>query len=117
MGILSSLKRRLNYVVVKPLLYHQEVAEAYSGISVVDGKLKGKTIVVTGATGGIGRAIVKRFLLEGCQVVIIGRDIEKLNHLKESFSNQEKSFHVSSSEIPSNWIFFSSMFYFILTNK
>ena len=89
MGILSSLKRRLNYVVVKPLLYHQEVADAYSGISVVDGKLKGKTIVVTGATGGIGRAIVKRFLLEGCQVVIIGRDIEKLNHLKESFSNQE----------------------------
>ena len=89
MGILCSLKRRLNYVVVKPLLYHQEVADAYSGISVVDGKLKGKTIVVTGATGGIGRAIVKRFLLEGCQVVIIGRDIEKLNHLKESFSNQE----------------------------
>ena len=89
MGILSSLKRRLNYVVVKPLLYHQEVADAYSGTSVVDGKLKGKTVVVTGATGGIGRAIVKRFLLEGCQVIIIGRDIEKLNHLQESFSNQE----------------------------
>jgi 3-oxoacyl-(acyl-carrier protein) reductase len=89
MGILSSLKRRLNYVVVKPLLYHQEVADAYSGVSVVDGKLKGKTVVVTGATGGIGRAIVKRFLLEGCQVIIIGRDIEKLNHLQESFPDQE----------------------------
>ena len=90
MGILSSLKRRLNYVVVKPLLYHQEVADAYSGVSVVDGKLKGKTVVVTGATGGIGRAIVKRFLLEGCQVIIIGRDIEKLNHLQESLPDQEK---------------------------
>ena len=61
MGILNSLKRRLNYVVVKPLLYNQELADAYSGISVVDGELNGKTIVVTGATGGIGRAIVKRF--------------------------------------------------------
>ena len=90
MGILSSLKRRLNYVVVKPLLYHQEVADAYSGTSVVDGKLKGKTVVVTGATGGIGRAIVKHFLLEGCQVIIIGRDIEKLNHLQESLPDQEK---------------------------
>ena len=56
MGILNSLKRRLNYVVVKPLLYNQELADAYSGTSVVDGKLKGKTVVVTGATGGIGRA-------------------------------------------------------------
>lgn len=90
MGILSSLKRRRNYVVVKPLLYHQEVADAYSGTSVVDGKLKGKTVVVTGATGGIGRAIVKRFLLEGCQVIIIGRDIEKLNHLQESLPDKEK---------------------------
>lgn len=90
MGILSSLKRRLNYVVVKPLLYHQEVADAYSGVSVVDGKLKGKTVVVTGATGGIGRSIVKRFLLEGCQVIIIGRDIEKLNHLQESLPDKEK---------------------------
>lgn len=90
MGILNSLKRRLNYVVVKPLLYHQEVADAYSGTSVVDGKLKGKTVVVTGATGGIGRAIVKRFLLEGCQMIIIGRDIEKLNHLQESLPDKEK---------------------------
>ena len=90
MGILSSLKRRLNYVVVKPLLYHQEVADAYSGVSVVDGKLKGKTVVVTGATGGIGRSIVKRFLVEGCQVSIIGRDIEKLNHLQESLPDKEK---------------------------
>ena len=65
MGILNSLKRRLNYVVVKPLLYNQELADAYSGTSVVDGELKGKTVVVTGATGGIGRAIVKRFLMEG----------------------------------------------------
>ena len=35
MGILNSLKRRLNYVVVKPLLYNQELADAYSGTSVV----------------------------------------------------------------------------------
>ena len=84
MGILNSLKRRLNYVVVKPLLYNQELADAYSGTSVVDGELNGKTIVVTGATGGIGRVIVKRFLMEGCKVIIIGRSKEKLNGLQEN---------------------------------
>lgn len=51
MGILNSLKRRLNYVVVKPLLYNQELADAYSGTSVVDGELKGKTVVVRSNRG------------------------------------------------------------------
>ena len=83
MGLLNSLRRRLDEVVVKPLLYDKELANAYSGCSVVDGKLKGKTAVVTGATGGIGIAIVKRFLLEGCKVILIGRNKEKLNHLQE----------------------------------
>jgi len=69
---------------VKPLLYDKELADAYSGYSVVDGKLKGKTAVVTGATGGIGIAIVKRFLLEGCKVILIGRNKEKLNGLQEN---------------------------------
>ena len=83
MGLLNSLRRQLDEVVVKPLLYDKELADAYSGCSVVDGKLKGKTAVVTGATGGIGIAIVKRFLLEGCKVILIGRNKEKLNHLQE----------------------------------
>ncbi len=33
-------------------------------------KLKGKAAIITGATGGIGQALVKRFIEEGCQVAI-----------------------------------------------
>ena len=46
---------------------------------------KNKKIIVTGATGGIGRDIVKKFIsLEG-NVVATGTNIEKLDLLKKDF--------------------------------
>ena len=48
---------------------------------------KNKKILVTGATGGIGREIVKKFIsLEG-NVVATGTNIEKLDLLKKDFPN------------------------------
>jgi NAD(P)-dependent dehydrogenase (short-subunit alcohol dehydrogenase family) len=41
-------------------------------------KLKGKRILVTGGTGGIGRAMAKRFVDEGARVLITGRNQDKL---------------------------------------
>lgn len=40
--------------------------------------LKGKVAIVTGAGGGVGRAIVKRLVSEGCKVVLIGRNRDRL---------------------------------------
>lgn len=40
-------------------------------------RLQGKTAVVTGAAGGIGRAIVERFLAEGAKVVFVDIDVDK----------------------------------------
>jgi 3-oxoacyl-[acyl-carrier protein] reductase len=40
--------------------------------------LKGKVAMVTGAGGGVGRAISKRLSEEGCKVVLIGRNRDKL---------------------------------------
>lgn len=40
--------------------------------------LKGKVAVVTGAGGGVGRAITKRLVSEGCKVVLIGRNRDRL---------------------------------------
>ncbi len=40
-------------------------------------KLDGRTAIVTGAAGGIGRAIVERFLREGARVVFADIDSEK----------------------------------------
>lgn len=36
--------------------------------------LRGKTVIITGATGNIGRAIALDFASEGAKVVIVGRD-------------------------------------------
>ena len=40
-------------------------------------QLKNKTIIITGATSGIGEAAVRRCLEEGAQVLIHGLDKEK----------------------------------------
>jgi len=48
---------------------------------------KGKKILITGATGGIGSALVKKFLsLEGT-VLATGTNTEKLDNLKKKFPN------------------------------
>ena len=48
---------------------------------------KNKKILITGATGGIGKALVKKFVsLEG-NVLATGTKTEKLNALKEQFPN------------------------------
>ena len=48
---------------------------------------KNKKILVTGATGGIGNAIVKKFISLGGTVLATGTKIEKLDDLKKNFSN------------------------------
>lgn len=52
-------------------------------------RLKEKSIVVTGASSGMGKAIVERFVKEGALVVAVARRKERLDALKESLA-QEK---------------------------
>lgn len=40
--------------------------------------IKGKVAMVTGAGGGVGKAISKKLASEGCKVVLLGRDRAKL---------------------------------------
>ena len=49
--------------------------------------LKNKKILITGATGGIGNCLVKKFVSLGAIVVATGTNEEKLNSLKKNFSN------------------------------
>ena len=46
---------------------------------------KGKKVLVTGATGGIGGAIVKKFVSLNASVIGSGTNLEKLNLLKKEF--------------------------------
>lgn len=45
---------------------------------------KGKTVLITGATGGIGRGICKLFQQQGAQLAIVGRDEAKLEDFRKS---------------------------------
>lgn len=47
-------------------------------------KLKGKTVVVTGASSGMGKAIVEVFVKEGANVVAVARRKERLEELEKS---------------------------------
>ena len=48
------------------------------------GRLIGKVAIVTGAAGGIGQVIARRYLEEGATVVLTGRNREKLDVLRVS---------------------------------
>ena len=49
--------------------------------------MRGKKIVVTGGGSGIGLAMAKKFLSEGAEVVITGRNIEKLKEAEVEINN------------------------------
>ena len=52
-------------------------------------KLKDKVAIVTGGATGIGKAITKKFLSEGCNVVISARDISRLEKVVKELSTNK----------------------------
>ena len=47
-------------------------------------KLEGKTVLITGAGRGIGKAIALMFAEEGAKLVLAGRNENTLNELRDS---------------------------------
>ena len=45
--------------------------------------LKNKKVIITGATGGIGNAIIKSFFDQNAKILATGTNDEKLKKLKE----------------------------------
>lgn len=48
--------------------------------------MSGKVVLIGGASGGIGSAISRQFLQQGCKVVLVGRSNERLTQLIETLS-------------------------------
>ena len=79
MNVKKLIKRALRLVKAK------EMVPIYQP---VDGQrlLEGKTALITGGSGGIGFAIAKAFLQQGCEVIIAGTNEEKLMKCREKLS-------------------------------
>ncbi len=60
--------------------------------------LQNKKVIVTGATGGIGNAIVKLFIDSGAKVLATGTNEEKLNLLKDKYKILINKFDISKHE-------------------
>lgn len=56
--------------------------------------LKGKTIVITGATGGIGRELVRRLDGEGAKLILISKTESELQNLQKKLTNKESKYYV-----------------------
>jgi NAD(P)-dependent dehydrogenase (short-subunit alcohol dehydrogenase family) len=50
------------------------------------GTLEGQSAIVVGAAGGIGRAVVRRYLAEGAQVLAVDRNADRLADLQREFA-------------------------------
>ena len=61
--------------------------------------LKGKNIIVTGASGGIGNAIIEKLNHAGANILASGTRIEKLNQLKSKYHDIKiLKFDISQSD-------------------
>lgn len=64
-------------------------------------KLEGKSVVVTGASSGMGDAIVRLFATEGAQIVAVARRKERLEALKESLADAPGTVEIYPGDVSS----------------
>ncbi|VDG97316.1 Glucose 1-dehydrogenase [Lysinibacillus sphaericus] len=58
-----------------------------------------KVIIVTGGSNGMGKYMAKKFAQDGANVIITGRDLEKLNAAKEEIGENAYTFQMDVREI------------------
>lgn len=62
-------------------------------------KLENKVVVVTGASSGMGHAIVEKFVHEGAKVVAVARRLERLEQLAASLAGEPGEVAVYAGDI------------------
>jgi enoyl-[acyl-carrier-protein] reductase (NADH) len=62
----------------------QKQARCYGHANPTNNRLKDKTVLITGATAGIGRACVLKFAEQETRLVLVGRRKDKLEEVKKA---------------------------------
>jgi len=65
-----------------------------------DRSLENMVVAITGAGGGLGKALVKRFAAEGCYVASIVRSSESYEELREEFGSDKFSAYIADVADP-----------------
>lgn len=86
------IKQLIKKIVKSPwtVQYTPSVQKSFCNNTVTGGSVSGKSVVISGATGDIGDAMVRRFLTEGCSLILIGRSEEKLKKMLKKYSAEYK---------------------------
>ena len=93
--VLSGLVKRINRNVKIDTINSQSDIEGLKNMT----DLKGKNIIVTGASGGIGNSIIEKLNQSGANILASGTRIEKLEELKGKYGNiKTLKFDISQSD-------------------
>ncbi|HPZ08186.1 MAG TPA: SDR family oxidoreductase [Candidatus Eremiobacteraeota bacterium] len=65
----------------------------------MENNIKGKVVIITGASSGIGKSTARLFSSEGATVIAISRDKSKLDKVKEEFQKDGLKLEVFSCDI------------------
>ena len=55
------------------------------------GELEGKNCIITGASDGIGKAIALKLSEKKCNLILVGRNLDKLKKIKEEITKKRKN--------------------------
>ena len=57
-------------------------------------RLKDKSVVITGATGSIGKETAKLFKSNGAKLALLGRDKDKMEELQTELGTDENTLYI-----------------------
>ena len=60
--------------------------------------LENKKVLITGASGGIGQELSKKFAENGCKIIFTSSSAEKLDNLSKTFGNSYYYYTMTSTK-------------------
>lgn len=62
-------------------------------------KIKGKTLLITGATFGIGESVTRLLASCGARLILVGRTLEKLEALQKELNQKGADIHIYAADL------------------